>query len=44
MKRTMPWVMLAAAGLAACGATIQPAELVIVNARVQTMSDARPTA
>ena len=44
MKRRMSWTVLAAAGLAACGATIQPAELVIVNARVQTMSDARPTA
>ena len=44
MKRRTSWTVLAAAGLAACGPTIQPAELVIVNARVQTMSDARPTA
>lgn len=42
MNGRMPWTMLAAAVLAGCAAGTPPADVVIVNARVQTMSDALP--
>lgn len=44
MDGRMPWVLVAAAAVAACAASTPPADLVIVNARVQTMSGTQPLA